>query len=262
MKKLVASAMVLGLVLSLSCSGGEAAKLEALLIVTVDPYWASSDSLDVEGDLVAEVMPDTAACELKLNNVTLEENSNGPYIWFWNFIPMASTASLAFTSEDFGDATGQVSVPRDTVDITAPADSDTILAGQDVLVQWEDVPSDFFWVEIMINFWDSTNSWLSANSMDFALTGTSYTIPGDSLTVPGAAYAQVDIDVSPVYGPFPEPGAEGNLSGDVKGFLHAFGYYSEITFYAGTPMKGFVPMSHEKPSLARRTERIKELLGY
>lgn len=263
MRKIAASALMVCLALVLSCGGGGKALLEAILIITVDQSLAfPNDSLGVQGNLTAESIPDTADCELRVNNLTLNENASGPHTWFWKYIPISATAGVSFTSEDFGDATGQVSVPQDTSNITAPADSDTLPAGQDVLVQWEHVPSDFFWLDVMINFWDSSGSWLSATSMGSALTSTSYTIPAESLTVPGMAYAQVDVYLSPVYGPFPEPGAQGNLSGDVKGFLHAFGYESQISFYVGTPMKGGAPMASERPSLAGRRERIKELLGY
>lgn len=116
--------------LVLSCGGGGKALLEALLIVTVDPHWSfPNDSLTAEGNLIAESMSDTADCELRINNLTLNENAYGPYIWFGGYIPMASTASLSFTSEDFGDATGQVNVPQDTAAITAPGDEDTLPAG-------------------------------------------------------------------------------------------------------------------------------------
>jgi len=263
MKKIAASALMVGLAIVLSCGGdgeGGTVSPEALLFAMAGPY--SSDSLQARADFMSEVLPDSADCELRINNAVLDEWIDGPYFNFWGTAPGTASASLSFTSGDFGNATGQVTIPEEATEITEPGDEDTLPADQDILVQWTDVPSDFYTGYVNVEFYDSSGYWLAWRSWNFNTRNASYTIPADSLTYTNMAYADVDFGVTPVYGPFVEPGAQGNLSGDVKGFLWGFGYETWIGFYVGTPVKGFVSRGHEEPSPADHLKQMRELLGY
>jgi hypothetical protein len=263
MKKLLSIVVILGFGLSLSCSGGgEATKPGAVLFITVQAGW-NPDSLYPWGYLYADEIPDPQDCELTVNDIAIHGSCNGTQIAYVGNIPFATTCNLSFTSSVFGNATGSVGSNQDSVKITSPGDYDTLSTGQDVLVQWDaGGSSDFYLVYVGMNLYDSLDTFLLSRSWEKPVQLDRYIIPWDSLTTSGCAYAYVIVQVYPTTGPFPEPGAQGNLTGDVEGFFYSEGFIDGITFYVGTPVKGPVPMAIKEPASAERMEAIRKLVGY
>ncbi|MEO0248206.1 MAG: hypothetical protein ABIN58_01435, partial [candidate division WOR-3 bacterium] len=213
--------------------------------------------------LYADEIPDPQDCELTVNNFAIHGHPSGTQIAYDGNIPFATTCNLSFTSSRFGNATGSVASNQDSVNITSPGSHDTLATGQDILVQWDaGGSSDFYLVYVGLNLYDSLDTFLLSRNWERPVQVDHYIIPWDSLTAPGCAYAWVMVQVYPTKGPFPEPGAQGNLTGDVEGFLYAWGFTDLVSFYVGTPVKGSVPMAIKEPMPAERLEAIKELTGY
>ena len=266
MRRYLAGVVLAGVGLVLSCSGGEqeSAKPEAILTATVIIDGTSLNTLNAWATLSAEQLTDPSASELVMNNMSLPAHFDGYDLTYYGDIPLSDTITLSFTSTEFGNATGSVRANQDSVGVTLPTYQDTLPADQDVLVQWtSDGSSDFYWLWVYVEFRDSLWNGLGTKRWTLAITdSTRYIIPKDSLNISGMAFASASVTVEPTNGPLLEPGTQGNLSGDVGGFLHAKGFSGDVWFYVGNPVKGFVPREIKEPTQAERARFLSRLLGY
>lgn len=262
MKRLTASAVLMGLALFLSCGGGgEEAEKNGTLYADV---WdsGSPDSLDGEAMLYADVMVDISDLTLKINGTELEKDVwDDPYpnFFFGGSVPKANPSSLSFTSSTLGNASASVNIPGPT-NITSPQDSDTLPTGQDVVITWEAVSCDFYWVDVFVGFYDSNGGYLDWKIWSGYTTNATYTLPKDSLSYPGAAYAAVNFELYTVNGPVPTPGNKGNITGDLAGFFYGVNQGDSVEFYVGNPVKGHIPRLHRGPERGEFLKSMKELM--
>lgn len=254
----------MGFILLLSCGdgGSEETKQNGVIYADVMDY-GDPDFLGGEAMLYCDVMVDTSDFALAINGVELEKDEwEDPYpnFVFWGNVPKADPSNLSFTSSALGNASASARIPGST-DITSPADEDTFPMGQDVNVIWNQTSCDFYWLDVDIEFYDNSGGYLDGRSYSGYTTSTSYTIPGDSLAYSGATYAEVSFGILPVYGPIPDPGTHGNITGDIEGFFYTVNEGAGVFFYVGTP-KAYVMRRPKEFSNQRFLMSIRELLGY
>ncbi len=268
MKKLKAIAGISGLVIVLSCGGGDEGGGEdnqkGILYADVFDY-GNPDSLDGEAMLYSDVMVDISDLTLRINAVELDkdewEGDPYPNFMFAGAVPKADPSNLSFASSVIGNGSSSVKIPGPTT-INSPAYSDTLPTGVDVNVSWNTTPCDFYWFDVDVDFYDQYGSYLEYREWNGYSTSTSYTIPADSLAYPGAAYAEVWFDVSPVYGPVPTPGTQGNITGDIEGFFYGVNEGDGVYFYVGTPVKAYAIKRPKEASRERFLKSMRELTGY
>jgi len=261
MKRIAASIGLIGLALLLSCGGGEEAKQNGILYANAvaEPGY---DSLEAGAMLSADVMVDSSDLTLKVNGTELEIETGGPYPYFWfgGYVRKANPSELSFTSSALGNASASAKIP-DSIAVDSPQDGDTLPTGQDVDVTWDSVACDFYWFSVDVYFYDTAGSYLDDREWYGYTTSLSYTIPKDSLIYPGMAYAEVDFEVNPVFGPVPAPGAKGNITGDLEGFFYGVGAGGVASFYVGTPVKLGKTRPHKPSDGKAFLKGVAEIVG-
>lgn len=168
--------------------------------------------------------------------------------------------TVSLTS-DVGSCEGTIMLPGWT-DITYPPD-DTILPISDIIVTWTQAQSaSFYEYYFYCDAYDANGNWLDWYYEYGFVTTTSYTIDSTVFDVPNAAYYEVYFDVYPYSGTPPTPGAHGNMTGSIPGFLMGEGYGDYAYFYVGAVVKksGIKPQ-HERPSTKDRMNTYLRQLG-
>ena len=146
-----------------------------------------------------------------------------------------TTYTIKVTS-NIGNAQGSVVIP-DSTHITQPQNYVTLPIG-DVTVSWATSHgADFYWFSALIRAYDNSYNVIQKEDIDTFLTTVSYDIPASHFHVSGAAFYEVDVDVFPEAGIYPTPGATGNMTGSLKGFLTAEGKGDEVGFQVGQSSK-------------------------
>jgi len=118
-------------------------------------------------------------------------------------------------STDLGEITGSITVP-DTIRTLAIDAADTIPPGTPVTISWSGSNAGYYLVCFFHN-WMEDEGYLLGYSRDTCVTGNSVTFPGSRFTKDGDLS---EIEIYPMNGPLPEPGARPNMGGDGFGYLY------------------------------------------
>ncbi len=253
---------MVGLTLALSCGGGDGGEEAVQNGTLYADVWdfGDPDTLGVEAALYSDVVVEVSDLSLKINGADIEGDvwGGGPYpdFAFFGSAPKADPSNLSFSSSRLGTASATVKIPGPTA-ITSPEEYDTIPSGQDVNISWNPTACDFYWFDVDIDFYDGGGYYLDSRFWEGYTNNPSCVIPKDSLSYSGAAYAEVDFGVSPIYGPVPSPGTAGNITGDLGGFFYGVNQGDDVWFYVGTPVK--LHKSRPRDESARRKEFLKSM---
>jgi len=218
--------------------------------------------------LCSDPVADTAQSQVTIrwngNSVVFPDESIYPgYLEFGNdlYLSFQTNYTIALNA-DVGSCEGTITFPEETY-ITEPSYGATLPIGQDVIVTWTSAQGasfyEFYW---WFDAYDSSGNWLDWYWTSGINIDTTYTIDSGLFNVPNAAYYEVEFDVSPFSGPRPEPGAHGNMTGTIPGFLNGRGYGDYVYFYVGTPVGKLSPApKHDRPSIKERMNTYLKELG-
>lgn len=159
------------------------------------------------------------------------------------------TAYAVQLTSNVGGCEGTIVLPG-AVGITRPSWRDTLPLGVDVQCVWTPAEgADGYRVLYYADGYDSSGHYIGSCGEydDFIWVRTvSLVIAASFFDLPGAAYYEVYLDVFPMAGPAPEPGASGNMSGSVRGFLVGYGTGDFMLFYVGVPVGGDAVQPHRR----------------
>lgn len=159
------------------------------------------------------------------------------YLFFYDTIELIPKKlySLKITS-NIGICSGAVRIPESTY-FTQPREHETLPARSSATIAWTIANyADFYWLYIWITGVDYRGEIVYETEIDTFLTTTSYIIPASYFSEPNALYFEVDVDVTPLSGVYPMANNEGNMEGDIVGYLTGEGESDWIYFYVGTPL--------------------------
>lgn len=233
-------------------------------------YWdndrrAYVPSTEVAGIILGDPMPDLDYC--KVGDSTFTDHQRYlSYIYFEYDPPaiMGKIDPLTFEGKtSLGVVNGSISLP-DTITSVSLSSNQRILIGQPLTISWSGSNADFYLVDGYYR-WTDVNRNTHYVELDTFVVGNSVTY--DAATFTNAGYIRIN-QVTPMSGPIPRAGTEGNLAGEGKGFL----YYSNTEFdinadiQVGTGLqKSSSPTSLEDDTSRKKKDfRLKILrkLGY
>ncbi len=114
-----------------------------------------------------------------------------------------------------GKLNGEISLPDSFVSINL-SEKDTLQLGQPFTISWQGGSADFYSVSCNYEWLDENRNW-QYTDLDTFVTGNSITYPGSVFNHSGRISY---ISIQAMNGPFPNPGARGNMTGDGSGFLY------------------------------------------
>uniref|UniRef100_A0A7C4XKF9 Fibronectin type-III domain-containing protein n=1 Tax=candidate division WOR-3 bacterium TaxID=2052148 RepID=A0A7C4XKF9_UNCW3 len=185
------------------------------------------------------------------------------YLFFENELYLSTQTNYTIRlNSDIGSCEGTITIPEGT-SITEPSEDDTLPLGQNVIVTWTKAQgASLYEYDLDISAYDSSGNYLDYYSTYGCNIDTTYTIDSSLFNVPNAAYYSVWFIVEPFSGPRPEPGAQGNMTGTIPGFLNGVGYGDGVYFYVGTPVvKLSGAKRHNRPSIKERMNNYLKQLG-
>lgn len=175
-----------------------------------------------------------------LNSITYQKNQIQGGIEFGfdtthNYLDTTLTMQVV---SNVGICQGSIQIPESTF-LYTPSYWDTLPIGSVTCYWARAARADWYWVSYWAQAFDTSWNYLGYNENIISVaTDTTITIPGSFFNVSNANFYYVTFEVYPLCGPLVQAGAIGNMTGTIKGFLNAEGWYGYTCFYAGTPTKG------------------------
>ncbi len=121
-----------------------------------------------------------------------------------------------------GTVSGTITVP-DTIDTAFVNHPDTLPIGQSLIVSWSGSGADFYNLYLYYEWIDNQGYWHYEYENE-VVKNSPYTFPANTFPYNGIISY---IGIRAMNGPFPQPGANGNMTGNGTGFL----YYDNDRFY-------------------------------
>jgi len=151
-----------------------------------------------------------------------------------------------------GKLSGSLSLPDTVTSFTANV-LDTLLPGDDFTLSWQG-DADFYYVSIGYAFYDSLQDRYGWASIDSFVNNLSVTFPGYLFTMNG--YLDF-ITIRAINGPFPKPGAIGNMTGTGSGYFYYLQDMQELNVHQINVGDGIPPnyFTLSKRSAFDRTDR-------
>ncbi|MBI5806255.1 hypothetical protein HZA73_09435 [candidate division TA06 bacterium] len=147
-----------------------------------------------------------------------------------------TTITIKITS-DSDTGIGCIQVPSGTSLLT-PAEHDTLPIDSVKCIWTKAERADWYKIYSHSYALDSSGCWAGTiRNIDTFLFDTTFTIPLSYFSVPNAIYYQIQLMVEPYAGPQMIPNSEGNISGDIKGFLYGIGNAGGSNFCVDTRLK-------------------------
>jgi len=209
-----------------------------------------------QGILISDPIADTALSHLKIewgdtSSLFLYKFIYPGYIGFYDELYLSASTNYKLTlTSNIGSSQGTIKMP-DSTTITQPYDWQVIPLGQNITCMWTDAGSSCYEVYYYIDGYDSYGYWVGGIYKDIFVSTNSLTLPAGLFNIAGAVRYDVDFYVDPFAGPLPSPGASGNMTGTIKGFLIAYGEGDDVYFYVGSsPLK--TEQKHDKKQPSRQ----------
>jgi len=157
---------------------------------------------------------------------------------------------------DLGLLEGSITVPDTIETMTISITADTVPLGTPVTISWTGSNADFYDVYFFHDWMEGEGYWLGY-SVDTVVTGNSVTFEGSRFNKDGMLSY---FEITPLNGPFPEPGAKSNMTGDGYGFIYIENQIIEsdqvIVIGNGIDFSIFLKKSGQKPDRENRSEMV------
>jgi hypothetical protein len=134
--------------------------------------------------------------------------------------------------------------------------------GQSLTMSWSG-DADFYWVSWGYEWDDDVMGW-GWTDADTMIVGTSLTLPGSNFSYDGEVTVWGAL---PVNGPYPQPGADANMSGDGSGFFYYSNYttywdmYTEVEVGEGLPLQFNRDRRHDQCRPEEHQREVLEAIG-
>lgn len=186
--------------------------------------------------------PDSSAATLYWSgdSSVFSQKGVGPGdLWFSDALLLASGTTYGFSlAAPVGRCSSSVTLPGSTY-FTQPGDRDTLPAHTAVTTEWAVAASaGFYHLHCDIYGLDAGGVQIYFASLETFTRSTSYVIPASCFSDPSPVYFDVEIEVTPMNGVYPDSDAVGNMHGSLEGYLSASGAPYWLSFYVGTPPQG------------------------
>ena len=212
--------------------------------------------------LFSDPVADSSQSEVKRDGhvFTLKREEYPGCLWFGDFTPLHGREKYTVRlTSNIGNCDGSIIMPG-ALSILQPKDCNTLSAYHNVYSEWSSAPgADFYYICYHAEGYNSHGDLVGiCEYIEDFITSTSYAIPISYFDIRGTTYYGVNLSVIPCAGPLPEPNTDGNMTGDVTGFLTALGEGDCVWSYLGKPAKSEHRM--EMPGIGRYMDTYLKVL--